>query len=196
MSPLAVFCMDAVTLLQGAAIPATQQIFEQNYVSRICFASCQTFFLSRNGAFALGKGAGEGSAAADLPGLGDGDDTRQPVVSRLPAQIHLQLAAKKSLPLVLVHGARGDKSVGLGAWQMQSRDSSSRGGLGQENFKIILMMPLIVATGGEAAERVVSVAGPGRAPGSAAEAVGSTQTQFFMRSAWQSELEGSLCAGY
>lgn len=57
------------------------------------------------------------------------------------------------------------------------------------------MMPLIVATGGEVAESVVSVVRPGRAPSSAAETVGSTETQFFMRSAWQSKFEDSLHAG-
>ena len=45
------------------------------------------------------------------------------------------------------------------------------------------------------AESVVSVAGPGGAPSSAAEAVGSTETQFFMRPAWRSKFEDSLHAG-
>lgn len=44
MSPSVVFCMDPVTLLQSAELPATQHIFEQNYVSCICFAPCQNFF--------------------------------------------------------------------------------------------------------------------------------------------------------
>lgn len=221
MSPSAVFCMDPVTLLQNTEIPATQHIFEQNYVSCICFASCQNLFFflfSPNGALALGKGAGvragEWRAAADLPGLGDGDDTRQPVVSRLPTQIHLQLAANKSLHLMPVHCPWGDERVGLGVWHHASLGTaegprtslveltppwgmqcSSRGGLGQEEFKIILMMPLNVATGDEVAESVVSVAGPGRAPSSAAEPVGSTETQFFMCSAWRSKFEDSLHAG-
>lgn len=158
MSPSAVFCMDPVTLLQSAELPATQHIFEQNYVSCICFAPCQNFFFPPNGALALGKGAGVGAgerrAAADLPGSGDGDDTRQPVVSRLPAQIHLRLAANKSLHLTLVHCLPGDKSVGLGAWHRASLGTaegprtgsleptppwrmqcSSRGGLGVGKLK-------------------------------------------------------------
>lgn len=68
-------------------------------------------------------------------------------------------------------------------------------GVGQENVKIILTMPLIVPTGGEVAGRVVAVVGPGRVPSSAAEAVGSTKTQFFMHSAWRSKLEDSFHAG-
>lgn len=129
MSPSAVFCMDPVTLLQSTEIPATQHILKQNYMSCICFAPCQNFFFfpplfSPNGALALGKRAGvragERRAAVDLPGLGDGDDTRQPVVSRLPAQIHLRLAANKSLHLLLVHCPPGDEAVGLGVWHHTS----------------------------------------------------------------------------
>lgn len=123
--------------IQPLCCRAQQSLPPNRFLSRtVCHASALLlarapfFFFPPNGAFALGKGGGEGRAAADLLGLGDGDDTRQPVVSRLPAQIRLQLAAKKSLPLILVHSARGDKSVGLGAWQMQSRESCSRGGLG------------------------------------------------------------------
>ena len=103
--------------------PCHPTYFEQNYVSCICFAPCQNlyfFLFSPNGALALGKGAGVGAgerrAATDLLGLGDGDDTRQPVISRLPAQIHLRLAANKSLHLMLVRCPRGDESVGLGVW--------------------------------------------------------------------------------
>lgn len=44
MAPSAVFCTDPVTLPQSTEIPATQHIFEQNYVSCICFASCQNLY--------------------------------------------------------------------------------------------------------------------------------------------------------
>lgn len=41
MLSCAVLCMDSVTLLQHSKISATQHIYKQTYVSRICSAPCQ-----------------------------------------------------------------------------------------------------------------------------------------------------------